>query len=348
MPKIVEYFTKEKNLTPLGVGEAAWTNAGRRIAPAYNEAGALIRESQKGIVQGGEDIVQAAAGNVKGAENEVRAASERVAAVRQQGDALNMAAEVQVKLEKAWASQFKDLYDIGVEKPKGGGGGGFHVANGGKADDPFGILKDHPLNAGGYGAASEILGNGVALTNKISGNKGGFLTGPGDLNQSNRYTKQAQQPFLPGSTPGANGAGKPEGGQTYWQPIGPTPDEKQLKKNFAGEDQTQPFYAGSGQPDATLPNGQEYYQPIGPNTGENGWNFYGGPDQGQGQNGPMAQPSQADSSVLGFINGVGSAIAQFFGGAADAASNYAASYATPDTQAAGGAINQAVSGGDNG
>jgi hypothetical protein len=277
MPKIQEYFTKEEKLTPLGQGETAWTGAGRRIAPAYNEAASLIRESEREIVAGGEDIVGAAGLNVKGAEAEVRAAGLGVDAGRAEGAANDLAAGVRSKLMKAWASEFKDLYDIGEQgAPKIRGGGGGVNLRGGRDSDPFGILKDHPLNAGGYGAASEILGNGVALTNRITGNKGGFLTGPGDAKQSGRG-------LISPLGNGDNLVGE------WQQSIGiPTGDKQQVAPEGYDpehpDDQTTPLFM-SPNGDTVLPN----YAPA--------WDISGG---------PSVPPTPADPDLLSnILSGIG-------------------------------------------
>jgi hypothetical protein len=217
MPKIVEYINKDDKLQPSSEGESAWTGAGRRIAPAFNEAATLIRESQKGIVTGGEDIASAAGLGVKGgenvarsatatatsAENIERAAGEQTAAGKAQGQAQVLQADQVEKLEKAFLSQYKDLFDIG----EGGatkaarGGGGFKVAGGGRSSDDFGIMNNRfPQD---YGAGNEILNGATALTSRMTKDQfkaAQFPTVPG----SGRA--QMYEPASQGGTPTASGS----------------------------------------------------------------------------------------------------------------------------------------------
>jgi hypothetical protein len=350
MPKIVEYVNKDDKLTPSSEGESAWTGAGRRIAPAYNEAATLIRESQKGIVQGGQDIASAVGLQVKGAkdiasatgqvaagakrvseadalqvksgENIVkatdatvkeaqgveRAAGEQTAAAKAQGQAEVLQADQIEKLEKAFLSQYKDLFDIGetgaAAKAKGGGGMGFHTAGGGRSSDPFGIMNNRfPQD---YGAGNEILNGATALTSKITGNKGPQFAGGGQPNDPKRLISQ-DSPFIPGSgsdfSSDRQQAG--QGGQTYWGPIGPEPG----KGIFSGDP-----YSAPNNPPQTSTDQPEYYSPIGPNNDSaKGWNFDGAP--------PNTAPTAASPNWAGqMLGSIGDAITNVFsGGAANAA-----------------------------
>src|SRR5271166_4099666 len=113
MAKLQEYIAKNDKLTPSGAGETAWTNAGRRIGPAYNEAAHFLEKS--GV------------------------AAEQLA----------HNAEQTAKLQNALDDQYKLLSDVYHEtRPRSSGGGGGGATGGARGGGRNYNPSVHEISAG--------------------------------------------------------------------------------------------------------------------------------------------------------------------------------------------------------
>jgi hypothetical protein len=318
MPRIIEYINK-KELTPSTQGDTAWTGAGRRMAPAYNEAANLSRQGAKDI-QAGMD--REAASTIEGAK---------------QQDAL----------VKSVDSQWKDLFDIGYRAPErtraGGGGGGGAVRGAGGGGGTADATQRSPRDT--YGAANEILGGAAAIAQGLHpAGPGGKLGAPGVSDGTDPHfpliggggnKTPAYSPALQGGTPTMTGSydnqldygfGGPKGG------YDPGTIAREVKQGDALYQDWASRTPGFGPDDPQRNPQAAQYSNYGSNQSLFSNDAPWVPGVGY-VSGPSAPPSAVTPSwsVGGVLSNIGSAV-----------SNWAGSFATPDTQAAGDAINNAV------